>query len=103
MDRFIALLDGLSKTQTNAPELLTLVVNIAKHNNKHSVCDKYMRTFAKILMKRNDLMAKKLEVLLNSEIAIKKPVVAEVFTTFESQPLHPNILAQGEFPYLAVG
>jgi hypothetical protein len=43
-----------------------------------------MRTFAKILMQRNDMMAKKLEVLLNSEIAIKKPVEAEVITTFES-------------------
>lgn len=93
MDRFISLLDGLSQSQTNAPELLTLVVNIAKHNNKHSVCDKYMRSFAKILMSRNDMMAKKLEVLLNSEIAIKKPVEAEVVTTFESQPLHPNILS----------
>jgi len=83
--------------------MIDLIVSLAKHNNKHSVCDKYMRVFARHLMETNNLMAKRLEVLLNTEIAIKKPEVAAVETTADSVPLHPNILAQGEFPYLAVG
>lgn len=61
----------------DAPDMIELVVNIAKHNNKHSYCDRYMRVFAKTLIKEHPMMAKKLEVLLNTEIAIKKPVEAE--------------------------
>lgn len=84
--------------------MIELVVNIAKHNNKHSYCDRYMRVFAKTLIKEHPMMAKKLEVLLNTEIAIKKPVEAEKeWDKIGEQPLHPNILAQGEFPFLSLG
>ena len=74
LNRFTTLLYGLKQGNTPAPEMIELVVNIAKYNNRHSVCDKYMRQFAKSLIKNDIIVARKLEVLLNTEIAIKKPV-----------------------------
>jgi len=72
LNRFTTLLYALKQGNTPAPEMIELVVNIAKHNNRHSVCDKYMRQFAKSLIQNDILLARKLEVLLNTEIAIKK-------------------------------
>ena len=63
-------------------------LQIAKQHNLYSQVDNYMRSFAKICV--NDLndgreIAKKLEGVLNSEIAIADPAKAQVFTPQERQ------------------
>lgn len=74
IDRFNLLISHLNSSQSDSDALRLLVTNIAKFNNKFNTADKYMRTFAKVVMRGTETqhIAQKLEILLNTEIAIKK-------------------------------
>lgn len=100
LERLFKVMNGLDQPMYQ-DHLIGTVVDIAKFNNKFGTSDKYMRTFAKIMMQGPETqdIARKLEVLLNSEIAIKrqeKPVEVVV----DMPALQANVIAQGEFQYL---
>ena len=59
-----------SLEQGSVFESKKLIVEIAKHHNKMGGVDAYMREFARVLLKANHGLARQLEIVMNSEVAI---------------------------------
>lgn len=74
LDRFAYILEGLHLGNKTSGDLIECVLHIAKFNNRLNAADKYLRYLCKILLQTPEAqsVATKLEVLLNTEIAIKK-------------------------------
>lgn len=100
--------------QNNEFMLKFTVMQIAKQHNLYGQIDDYMRKFARVCVNVDDGgdIAKRLEGVLNSEIAIADPKVSKrAFTpTYtddaaleDYQTVDPNIIAQPDFPYLPAG
>jgi len=78
LDQFHVLLNGLDTIKPDTQAMIEIVINLAKYNNKFGLMDKYMKHFAKVLInggQETELVARNLEILLNTEIAIRRPVV----------------------------
>ena len=86
-------------------------LQIAKQHNLYGQVDGYMRKFAKICTEIQDdgVIAKRLEGVLNTEVAICDPAKAEVFKPKDFskkedyQTVHPDLIAQPDFQFLPAG
>ena len=88
------------------------VAQIAKHHNLYGQVDGYMRKFSQVCVKTDSDLAKKLEGVLNSEIAIADPnKCGRVYKPTKSvdqsledyETVHPGLIGQPDFSFLPAG
>jgi len=76
---------------------------MAKYHNAYGEVDQIMQSLARLTLKMPDkTFSRKLEHLLNSEIAITVPKQSTAASAYEGT-VHPGILAQADFVYLTAG
>jgi hypothetical protein len=94
LNQLFSIMEGLNSPR--APDnLVDKVVQIAKFSNKFGTADKYMRQFARLMMQEpaTQQICRKLEVLMNCEVAIKRQDKAEEKFKAKEPVLHPNVIA----------
>lgn len=94
LNQLFSIMEGLNAPR--APDnLVDKVVQIAKYSNKFGTADKYMRQFARLMMQEPETqqICRKLEVLMNCEVAIKRQDKPDQKFKAKEPVLHPNVIA----------
>jgi hypothetical protein len=105
LNHFYTILQGCDTINPNKPELVQTVINLAKYNNKFGAIDGLMKQFAKVMIQggyQTEHVAQNLEMLLNTEVAVRnEPKQKESYDM--EYAVHHNIIAQGSFQFLSAG